>query len=179
LIFDIESVISRDKLEEISRLLNEKLSGLSLKEIRDTFVDRIGDMKNENTGIIKIFIDSINKIFQEEQEGVSLYIGGTIEILSQPEFVNTDKYRDLIQLTSDRNIVCHVLNSVPENESGISILIGNENKDEKLKDYSIISSTYTTGDVTGKIAIIGPKRMNYSKMVSFLNYTSKIIAEKF
>ena len=67
---------------------------------------------------------------------------------------------------------------MPVDENGISISIGAENKDEKLKNYSIISSEYNIGDVKGRVALIGPKRMNYSKMVSMLNFTSKIITEK-
>ncbi|MGH2574747.1 MAG: heat-inducible transcriptional repressor HrcA [Ignavibacteria bacterium] len=178
LIFDIESQIKRDKLDRISRILNERLGGLTLKEIRKTYIDRIGSLRNEDTGIVKVFIDSIDKIFDDEKEGMTLYIGGTIEILSQPEFGDSENYKNIIELTDDKNVVFHVLNSLPIDESGTAISIGGENKDEKLKTYSIVSTTYSAGDVTGKIAVIGPKRMNYSKMLSLLNYTSKIITEK-
>jgi len=123
-------------------------------------------------------VDSIEKIFQAEKEGVTLYIGGTTEILSQPEFDNTDNYKSIIELTDDKHVVFHVLNNVPIDQTGISISIGGENTDEKLRDYSIVTTTYNSGGVQGRIALIGPRRMNYSKMVSMLNYTSKIISEK-
>lgn len=178
LLFDIDSEITRDKLANITGILNEKLSGLSLKEIRKTYISRIGSINNDDSEIIKVFIDSINKIYQNETEGMTLYIGGTTDILSQPEFGNTDNYKNLIELTDSRHIVFHVLNNLPVDENGISISIGEENDDEKLKDYSIISTTYTVGNVNGKIALIGPKRMDYSKMVSMLEYTSKIITGK-
>lgn len=178
LLFDVDSEISRDKLDRVTRLLNEKLSGLSLLEIRKTFVERIGDISIDSKGIIKVFIDSIDKIFLDEKEGMTLYFGGTTEILSQPEFDDTENYRNIIELTDEKGIVVHVLNSVPSDEKGISISIGSENKDEKLKNYSIVSKTYTIGDVKGKIALIGPKRMDYSKMVSMLDYTSGIITGK-
>jgi heat-inducible transcriptional repressor len=67
---------------------------------------------------------------------------------------------------------------MPVDSNGISISIGSENKDEKLKDYSIVSSEYIVGDIKGRIALIGPKRMNYSKMVSMLDFTSRIITER-
>jgi heat-inducible transcriptional repressor len=178
LIFDIESEIKRDKLDKITRILNEKLGGLSLKEIRKTYKDRIGHLKNEDTGIVKIFIDSIDKIFQDEKEGVTLYVGGTIEILSQPEFDNTNNYKNIIEFANDRNVVFHVLNTLPQEEEGVAVSIGGENKDEKLKNFSVVCTTYKTGDVSGKIALIGPKRMDYSKMISLLDYTSKILTEK-
>ncbi len=178
LLFDIDSEISRDKLVQITGILNEKLSGLTLKDIRKTYNDRLGDLNNDSSEIIKVFIDSINKIYQEESEGMTLYIGGTADILAQPEFGDTDNYKNLIELTDSKHIVFHVLNSMPIDNTGMSISIGEENKQEKLKNYSIISTTYSMGDVMGKIALIGPKRMNYSKMVSLLDYTSKIITGK-
>jgi heat-inducible transcriptional repressor len=178
LLFDIDSEIKRDKLENICRILNEKLSGLSLKEIRSTYSKRIGELKEEASEIIKVFVDSIDKIFHDENEGVTLYIGGTTEILSQPEFGNTDNYKNIIELTDDKHIVFHVLNNLPSDENGTSISIGGENVDEKLKDYSIVSTSYSSGGIKGRIALIGPKRMNYSKMISMINYTSKIITEK-
>lgn len=178
LLFDIDSGISRDKLDKVTSILNEKLSGLSLTEIRKTFHERIGDLQHESREILKVFIDSIDKIFHDEKEGMTLYFGGTTEILSQPEFGDTDNYRKIIELTDEKGIVVHVLNNIPSDIQGTSISIGSENKDEKLKNYSIISTDYTAGDVKGKIALIGPKRMDYSKMVSMLNFTSKIISEK-
>lgn len=178
LLFDIESGITREKMEKATRILNEKLGGLTLTEIRNTFTERIRDIQSDSKGVLKVFIDSIDKIFQDEKEGMTLYIGGTTEILSQPEFGDTQNYRNIIELTDEKNIVVHVLNNMPVDENGISISIGSENRDEKLKNYSIISSEYNIGEVKGRVALIGPKRMNYSKMVSMLNFTSKIITEK-
>jgi heat-inducible transcriptional repressor len=178
LLFDVESGIPRDKIERVTGILNEKLSGLTLTEIRSTFLERIKDIQNDSKEIMKVFIDSIDKIFQDEKEGMTLYIGGTTEILSQPEFGDTQNYKNIIELTDEKNIVVHVLNNMPVDSNGISISIGSENKDEKLKDYSIVSSEYIVGDIKGRIALIGPKRMNYSKMVSMLDFTSRIITER-
>jgi len=178
LLFDLESALPKDKLDRLTGILNEKLGGLSLKEIRKTFLNRIGDLKEEAREVIKIFIDSIDKIFLDEKEGMTLYIGGTTEILSQPEFGDRENYKNIIELTDEKNIVVHVLNTLTQEDEGINISIGSENLDEKLLNYSIVCKTYSIGDVNGKIALIGPKRMNYSKMVSMLNYTSQIITGK-
>lgn len=178
LLFDVDSGIARDKVEKITGILNEKLSGLSLTEIRKTFSERTKDLISDSKEILKVFIDSIDKIFQDEKEGMTLYIGGTTEILSQPEFGDTKNYKNIIELTDEKGIVVHVLNNLPVDDKGISISIGSENSEDKLKDYSIISSEYSIGDVKGRIALIGPKRMNYSKMVSMLDFTSKIITER-
>ncbi len=178
LLFDIDSGISRNMIDRVTGILNEKLGGLTLTEIRNSFIERLRDIQNESKEIVKVFIDSIDKIFQDEKEGLTLYFGGTTEILSQPEFGDTQNYRNIIELTDEKNIVVHVLNNMPVDENGISISIGSESKDEKLKNFSIISSEYNIGNVKGRIALIGPKRMNYSKMVSMLDFTSKIITER-
>ena len=73
------------------------------------------------------------------------------------------------------------LNNIPAGESGIAISIGEETKPASgkgMKNYSIVSTTYTVGDVSGKIAVIGPKRMDYSRMISLLNYTSELLNDK-
>lgn len=178
LLFDVESELNRSKLDRVTGILNQRLGGLSLTEIRRSFHERIGDLQHDSKEIVKMFIDSIDKIFQDEKEGMTLYIGGTTEILSQPEFDDTSSYRNIIELTGEKGIVVHVMNKLPAGESGISVSIGSENNDEKLLDYSIVSTSYAIGDVKGKIALIGPKRMNYSKMISMLNFTSRIITEK-
>lgn len=177
-LFDVDTQISRDKLDRLSRSLNEKLSGLTLKEIRSTYMNRISDLKNEQSDVINIFVDSIDKIFSDEKQGMSLYIGGTLEILSQPEFGNTSNYKNIIEITDDKDIVFHILNSHSAEPGNMKISIGEENNEEKLKNLSIISTSYSIGDVSGKIAVIGPKRMDYSKMISLLNYTSELIIEK-
>ena len=177
-LFDVDSQISRDKLDKLSRALNEKLSGLTLKEIRTTYMNRISDLKNEQADVINIFVDSIDKIFSDEKQGMSLYIGGTLEILSQPEFGNTTNYKNIIEITDDKDIVFHILNSHSAEPGNMKISIGEENKEEKLKNLSVISTSYSIGDVSGKIAVIGPRRMDYSKMISLLNYTSELIIEK-
>ena len=63
-------------------------------------------------------------------------------------------------------------------ENKVQISIGEENKDAKFKNYSVITTSYNFGDVKGNIGVIGPKRMNYAKMVSLLEYTSKLINDK-
>jgi len=178
LIFDIETDLSREMIDRVMRILNDKLSGLSLKEIRNSFHDRVRDLKEEAREVIKIFIDSIDKIFQDEKEGMTLYFGGTTDILSQPEFGDTENYKNIIELTDEKNIVVHVLNMLSHENEGIAISIGSENSDNKMLNYSVVCKTYSAGDVKGKIALIGPKRMNYSKMISMLNFTSQIITGK-
>lgn len=173
---DIETEISRVKIDTLNVLLNEKLAGLSLKEIRDTFNERMGDYAND--GLVQVFIDSVEKIYNEQDTGSKYYIGGTGEIMNQPEFEDPKNLKNLIELTENKNLVVHIFqNSSLLNDQDINISIGCENDQLKLKDLSVLTTVYRTGDVSGRIGVVGPRRMNYAKVVALLEYTTKLISE--
>jgi heat-inducible transcriptional repressor len=176
LILELDSEILKSKLDRISSLLNERLSGLTLKEIKETFTQRIGDLKSESPELIQLFINTIDKFYDEERGG-KIYLGGTSEIISQPEFIDMKNVKSIINLTEDRNFVVHIFQNSDLLNQNVSIKIGDENADDKLKDLSVLATAYSFGDVKGKIGVIGPKRMNYAKMITLLEYTSKLITE--
>lgn len=175
-IMEIDSEISRTKLDKLTSFLNERLHGLTLKEIRDTFEERVKDYSSQEPELIKLFINSIDKLYSEEEKGGRIYIAGTGEIILQPEFDDPQNFKKVIELAEDKDLVVHVFQNTGGDDA-ISISIGNENTEKKLKDYSVVCTTYNFGDVKGNIGIIGPKRMNYAKMVSLLDYTSKLITD--
>jgi len=177
ILMEIDTEISRIKIEKLTSILNEKLSGLTLKEIRDTFAERIGGLKSEEPDLLQVFINSIDKMFSEEEKGDNIYISGTGEVVSQPEFDNPKNFKSIIELSENKNLVIHIFQNIHPAEGEINISIGNENEERKLKEYSVICTTYSTGGIKGNLGIIGPKRINYSKMVSLLEYTSKIFSE--
>ncbi len=177
LMMEVNSEIAREKLDELSRFLNERLSGLSLDQIRETFADRIRDAQGEETGLLRLFIDSVDKLFFPNKSE-KLHIAGTGIIVEQPEFENPKNFRGVIELISNEEIIIHVLAKGSQNEQ-VNVTIGQENGDEKLKDYSIINGTYTLGTVTGSIGVIGPTRMPYARMIPLVDYVAKTISEMF
>ena len=176
-IMEIDTEITRNKLDKLSGFLNEKLSGLTLKEIRETFSERICDYNNEDPELIQLFINSIDKIYSDEEKGGKVYVGGTGEIILQPEFDDPKNFKSIIELAENKNLVVHIFQTSYKNPKEVSITIGSENTEKKLKDYSVISTDYKFGEIKGNIGIIGPKRMNYSKIISLIEYTSKLISE--
>jgi heat-inducible transcriptional repressor len=178
IMMEVASEIRREKLDDLSRFLNERLYGLTLQQIRDSFSERVKEAQNEETGLIRLFIDSVDKIFVTDQAG-RLHIAGTENIIEQPEFVNPRDFRSVIELISDEEIIIHVLrkNEISPNE--IRVTIGTENEDEKLKHYSVITSSYSVGDVTGSIGVIGPTRMPYERMIPLVDYVARTISDMF
>lgn len=176
-IMEIDSEISKTKLDNLSSFLNERLHGLTLKEIRETFVERVVDYRLQEPELIQLFINSIDKLYSEEERGNKIYIGGTGEIIMQPEFENPKNFKDIINLAEDKNLVIHIFQNSSKADNEVLISIGNENLERKLKNYSVVTTSYKVGDVKGNIGVIGPKRMNYARMISLLQYTSKLINE--
>ena len=176
LILELDSEISKSKLDRISSLLNERLCGLTLKEIKDTFSERLSDLKTESPELIRLFINTIDKFYDEEKGG-KIYLGGTSEIITQPEFIDIRNVKNIIDLTEDRNFVVHIFQNSDFLNNNVSIRIGDENAEDKLKDLSVLTTAYSFGDVKGKIGVIGPKRMNYAKMITLLEYTSRLMTE--
>jgi heat-inducible transcriptional repressor len=176
---EVSTEIPRAKLEEVGRLLNERLSGLALTEIRTTLYDRVQDMRDEETGLIRLFIDSVDTLFDEQRSIEKLHIGGTAGILSQPEFDHADQYRSIIELLENEDMIVHVLEKTENKDGMIAVSIGDENAIQQLKEYSIVTSTYSVGASTGSVGIIGTKRMNYSKMIPLVDYVAKTISGMF
>ena len=172
------SELNPEQLESVQRLLNERLSGLSLKEIRETFKERFKEVPEDHDAIMRLFIDSADKIFQDVKHTEKLVITGAKDVIMQPEFDMPEKFQSVIELIEDQDVIIHILEK--SGESGMDqvyISIGSENEDQKLKDYSLISKEYKIGNVSGTLGIIGPKRMEYSKVVAIVDYVSKFLTE--
>ncbi|MFA6469292.1 MAG: heat-inducible transcriptional repressor HrcA [Bacteroidota bacterium] len=178
IMMEMHSEIAHATLEHVARILNESLSGLTLKEIRDTFAERIREYQNEESGLIRLFIESVDKLFDENKKE-KIHIAGTTNILAQPEFENARNFKSIIELMDNEDIIIHVLETGDPNSTTASVTIGEETKIEHLKDFSIVTKTYNAGDVTGSIGVLGPKRMEYSKMIPLVDFVATTISDLF
>lgn len=178
IMMEIHSEIARSTLDHVARILNERLSGLTLKEIRDTFAERIREYQNEESGLIRLFIESVDKLFDENRKE-KIHIGGTTNIISQPEFDNAKNFKSVIELMDNEDIIIHVLENGDAKDGGANVTIGQETKIEHLKDFSIVTKTYNVGDVAGTIGVLGPKRMEYSKMIPLVDFVASTISNLF
>ncbi|MFA5512947.1 MAG: heat-inducible transcriptional repressor HrcA [Candidatus Kapaibacterium sp.] len=170
---DIDSKIER--LDEISTILNERVSGKSLKYIRENFSGIINDLNYRNTPLIRLFTDSVDRIFARENSSDRVAITGTQHLLNHPEFEAPERMKGVIELVENEDIIIHLFEQLDESNK-VQVYIGRELKSNVLNEYSLIKSTYKIGNATGTIGLIGPKRMNYSKMISLVQYVSDILS---
>jgi len=175
---EFETEIEAGSLPDIQSVHNERLNGLTFQEIRQTAKDRLIDIEDSEKPIMRLFIDSVDKIFTDVKAEEKILITGATNIIQQPEFDDPEKFQGVIELIEDKDIIIHILDKKKsEKSNNILISIGSENGDEKLYEYSLITKEYTFGETSGTVGIIGPKRMEYSKVVAIISYLGDMLTE--
>jgi heat-inducible transcriptional repressor len=125
--------------------------------------------------LIKIFLDSAENLLNLT-ETEEMHLGGTTNILDQPEFKDREKLKGLIKVLEEKKLLSALISSQGIKE-GITITIGKEIERGEIQSCSLVTSPYRAGKVKGTIGIIGPTRMKYSKLVSLVEYTAKRLSE--
>lgn len=170
--------IGESQLQSVQSLLNERLSGLALSEIRLTFAERMQDVHPETKTVLRVFLDSADKLFADTKLEDKLYFNGARHLLKQPEFENPGQFQSVIELIEDKDIIIHILEkSADPTREAVQIMIGSEAQNEKLSNYSLVSKEYHAGNTHGILGIIGPKRMEYAKIVAIVDYISGLLTE--
>lgn len=179
-ILDVQSRIENEDLRNIEVMLNERLSGLSVSEIRESLPERMRDARSrfheDALVFIQVFLESASRVFGFEQS-MMLDFAGTHNILSKPEFSNQEGVYPILQLLEDRSSLMQILMSRPHPEGGVHVTIGEENTG--INRCSIVTSTYSVGSVTGTLGIIGPTRMPYSRIIPLVRFTARTLENNF
>jgi len=175
---EIKMDVKERHIHGIQNLLNERLGGLKLNEIRSSFKDRFRDISADEVPLITLFVDSADKIFTDVKVNDKVHIAGTGSILKQPEFESPYRFQSIIELIENKDIVVHIFENKHYNitKGEVLVSIGSENEDLKLEEYSLVKKEYTVEDIHGTLGIIGPKRMEYQKVMAIVDYVSTILS---
>lgn len=173
-IIKYDSDITENQVEILNNLFNTKLKGKPLSKIDKPMEEYILSEINYSVEVIRPIIEQINKIVEESEK---IYLEGTTQSFDFPEFKSLDVAKNFINILDTKEVVLDMLDSGIAKD--INVYIGDENDNEQLKDFSIVTFKHSVGDKDlGTIGIIGPKRMNYSKVISVMKYISKKIKEE-
>jgi heat-inducible transcriptional repressor len=175
IMLELETVLKDSEVTKAARYLNSRLVGLSFHTIRSTIENRLRPLSGEEAKIIRFFIDDTDRFFQMDDPSES-FMEGTMNVLSQPEFSTADRMRSIIEFVENKDVVIHLIEKRKEQE-GISITIGEENPDRIAKTLSVVTSDYRVGTVQGTMGVIGPTRMDYSKLISLVDYTAQVVTK--
>jgi heat-inducible transcriptional repressor len=124
-------------------------------------------------------LDSALEIIQQALAGKKsskVYLGGTTQLLSQPEFQDVEKVKGLLTMLEEEKLLCDIMKM--QGEEGIVVTIGQENKYSGIQDCSMVQATYRVdGQVVGTVAVLGPTRMEYGKIMTVLEFMHSHLGE--
>lgn len=173
---EIPGNYSPDQLINISNRINEKIAGKASCEIKKLQSILSKSFEGVGSDILKPVIEGI--IACTEHVSNEVYLEGTSNIFNYPEFRDFSKAREFITLLDAKELVGRLLKSCTDSEE-LSIHIGSENEMIEIKDMSLITTNYNmSNSVLGTIGIIGPTRMEYSRVISAMRYVRIIINDE-
>ncbi|MBI3609463.1 MAG: heat-inducible transcription repressor HrcA [Nitrospirae bacterium] len=173
---DADPELTPQDLARISAVLNEKFSGLNIEEIQARLLHEMRAEKEEYDRLLwKAF--ELGRQALGPPPAEELYIVGTSNILSLPEFTeNLEKMKALFKTVEEKAVILKLLNRCLETE-GVQILIGSENKLPGVADFSLVISSYRSGDrILGTLGVIGPTRMEYARVIPLVDHTAKLLS---
>jgi len=174
IMMEVESEIPRERLAETASILTERLHGYSLKEIQDTLNERLRDPGVGDLALIQLLIESSDRLFSSHKVYGNYHYDGTKNIVVQPEFEDYEKMKKILDLIESKEIIIKMLTE-QESSGGISISIGEENKEELMKNCSLITTTYNVGETVGTIGVIGPTRMHYNNIIALVQFMAETL----
>jgi len=168
-IFSLPASINTSDLEKTVNILNERLNGVPLEHLNDKIYKEVAMLLKQhidnNDMMLQTVVQLLKKPITEK-----LFFGGKTNMLSQPEFHDIGKVRNLLSIIDQEEWISSLIRN---NHKGISVKIGSENNISAMEDCSLITATYSAGDEKlGTIAILGPTRMEYSRVISLLKFIS-------
>lgn len=180
-IFRVDEEISTDQLFVISKLLTDKLHGFNIGELNDEINKNIIEEASKYSNNFDLILPFINESINEINK-IKFYTDGVTKILNYPEYNDISKAREFISFLENKSNVVDILMNNEFND--FSVTIGNENCYDELKNCSLITATYKlNGKTIGKIGLVGPTRMHYSKVIpvmkSIVNDVNNILGRYF
>ena len=164
--------VSLDEISKTVELINKLIIGTPINEVNEKLEFEIKPIIKEYVKQHEVIYNAFYDVFSEFAVKNDVSFVGRTKILNQPEFNSVDKIKKLFTKLDDDKL----LNYIEEDNNDINIYIGNETHLDE--DVTVIKTKYKTASDEGTIAVIGPKRMEYAKVVSLLNYIKENLDKK-
>ncbi len=170
-ILNVDEMLDDETLLKLNILLNTHLNGLSIEEINLAMISALKQQAGIHSSIVGEVIDAVAEAIKSDED-LKIYTSGANNILKYPELTdNREKASELINVFEEKQTLTELVseNLADGNGTGIQVYIGNEMPVQSMKDCSVVTATYELGEgMRGTIGIIGPKRMDYDKVVGTL-----------
>lgn len=169
-ILPVDEELNDETILKLNILLNTNLSGLAVEDINLATITRMKQQAGIHSEIVSDVIDAIAEGIKQEED-LEIYTSGANNIFKYPELADQQKASELINTFEEKEKLSELVQESlsDENNTGIQVYIGNENQIQSMQDCSVVTATYELGEgMRGTIGIIGPKRMDYDKVVGTL-----------
>lgn len=169
-------------LEKISNYLNSIAEGLTLRELRARIIEEMKNVKNLYDELLSNALRLGSMVLEQETRVYEndLYVEGKVNILEQPEFRDDfERMKKLFAVFEEKSLLVRILDKSME-ESGIHIYLGSESMVKEFEGLSLVTAPYGRNDeILGTLGVIGPVRMNYSKIIPLVDYTAGLLSKVF
>ena len=170
LVIEVGSDVSQRHIDSVGRLLNERLGGLTLAEVRGTVRERVNS-DSGNPQLLRIVAEELESLAQGS--GDDLHVAGVRHMFLQPELRDSDHAASLMDLVESRDGLASLLSG----REGVVVTIGEENEAEEMRQCSMVTASYDVSGAIGVVGVLGPTRMPYKRLVALVNYAAIQAAE--
>lgn len=175
---DWDEDLDQNTLDKYSRYVNEILQDVPLVEITQRLLK---EMESEKALFDELFSKALEisrRAFQGNLESADLHIEGRTNLLNNPEFADVERMRRILEAFEDKSRIVRLLDRALKPEENVHIILGPESEVQELHEVSLISSPYRRGDtVLGVLGVIGPMRMDYSRIIPIVEFTASFLSE--
>lgn len=175
---DTREDIPQNVLDEMKHYMNKRFSGMPFYTLKEGILN---DMRKDREDFSRLYekIQDALDVLVGDEEKREIYIDGASKIIGVPEFSDVEKLKDLFRALENKERLIKLLDQYLKKE-GIQVIIGNESDMRGMEGMSIITSAYRVGeDSYGLLGIIGPMRMDYSRLIPIVDYTARAVTDLF
>jgi len=174
-IIDIGENLTAEELQQVAGVFNQKMRGYSLGQVKRSLLHEIYNELSRQRHLIDNALDMLREILDDNEEEDRIYLGGTLNMLNQPEFKDLGKVKTLFKVFEENESLKKLLHPYQE---GLNVTIGGENILKEFKGCSVISAAYKVNGLTiGAVGVLGPTRMDYGKAIAIVDFMTRSLTE--
>lgn len=170
--------ITQAELDKYSQYVNELLQDVRISNLKERI---LAEMRSEKGLFDQLFSRALamaQRAIQSTIEGSDVYIDGQANLFNNPEFADVERMRRILETFEDKSRIIRLLDVTLKASTGIQIILGTESELQEMEEMSLISSPYGHGDTPmGVLGVIGPLRMDYSRIIPVVEFTAKFLSQ--
>ncbi len=174
-VIEVSEDLSQQQLEQISNFLNQELNGLTISQVRSKLEEELKEERIRFDEMRKNAL-SLSRVALQDEVVNQIYVSGASLMLEQPEFATPQSMKRLIQTLESKQLLIDLLDR-SQQAQGVQIFIGSESHHAELEGCSLVTSSYSNPKgVVGTLGVIGPMRMDYSKVIPIVDFTAQLLS---